>query len=121
MVGQGLFAESAMIMCSGFNCIPCMQKMALLSVLVAPAQKRPFYEPSPGMHVFYVLSLGPHFCYPIPSFVNSTGDGWGLIELPRLNFAWPQYQQTEVSTDQEIALPKHHAKCMGRKLLTEQE
>ena len=25
-VGQGLFAESAMIMCTGFNCIPCMQK-----------------------------------------------------------------------------------------------
>ena len=23
-VGQGLFAESAMIMCTGFNCIPCM-------------------------------------------------------------------------------------------------
>ena len=26
-----------------------------------------------------MLSLGPHFCYPIPSFDNSTGDGWGLI------------------------------------------
>ena len=30
-VGQGLFAESAMIMCTGFNCIPCMQKTALSS------------------------------------------------------------------------------------------
>ena len=38
--GQGLFAESAMI-------IPCMQKMALSSVLVTPAQKRPFSELSP--------------------------------------------------------------------------
>ena len=28
-VGPGLFAESAMIMCTGFNCIPCMQKTAL--------------------------------------------------------------------------------------------
>ena len=55
----GLFAESAMIMCTGFNCILCMQKMALSSVLVTPAQKRPFYEPSPDTvrDVFYVLSL----------------------------------------------------------------
>ena len=73
-------AESAMIMCTGFNCIPCMQKMALSSVLVTPAQKRPFYEPSPDTvrDVFYVLSLGPPF---IPSFDNSTGDGRGLITL----------------------------------------
>ena len=82
-VGQGLFAESAMIMCTGFNCIPRMQKPALSSVLVTPAQKRPFYELSPDtVHdVFYVLSLGPHFCHPIPSFDKSTGDGWGLITL----------------------------------------
>ena len=54
-----------MIMCTGFNCIPCMQKTALSSVLVTPAQKRPFYEPSPDTvwDVFYVLSLGPHYCY----------------------------------------------------------
>ena len=38
-VGQGLFAESAMIMCAGFNCIPCMQKTALSSVLATSAQK----------------------------------------------------------------------------------
>ena len=36
-VGQDLFAESAMIMCTGFNCIPHMQKTALSSVLVTPA------------------------------------------------------------------------------------
>ena len=82
-VGQGLFAESAMIMCTGFNCSPCTQKTALSSVLATPAQKRPFYELSPDtvQDVFYVLSLGAHFCYPIPSFDNSTGDGWGLITL----------------------------------------
>ena len=74
------FAESAV---TGFNCIPCMQKTALSSVLVTPAQKLPFYGPCPDTvrDVFYVLSLGPHFCYPIPSFDNSTGDGWGLITL----------------------------------------
>ena len=38
-VGQGLFAESAMVMCTGFNCIPCMQKTALSSVLATSAQK----------------------------------------------------------------------------------
>ena len=82
-VGQGLFAESAMIMCTGFNCIPCMQKTALSSVLATSAQKRPFYELSPDtvQDVFYVLSLGPHFCHPIPSFDKSTGDGRGLITL----------------------------------------
>ena len=86
-VGHGIFAESAMIMCTGFNCIPCMQTTALSSVLVSPAQKRPFYELSPDTvrDVFYVLyiniSVGPHFCYPIPSFDNSTGDGWRLITL----------------------------------------
>ena len=82
-VGQGFFAESAMIMCTGFNCIPCMQKTALSSVLATSAQKRPTYELSPDTvrDVFYVLNLGPHFCYPIPSFDNSTGDGWGLITL----------------------------------------
>ena len=82
-VGQGLFAESAMIMCTGFNCIPCMQKTALSSVLATSAQKRPFYElpPDTVQDVFYVLSLGPHFCHPIPSFDKSTGDGWGLITL----------------------------------------
>ena len=81
--GQGLFAESAMIMCTGFNCIPCMQKTALSSVLVTPAQKRPFYELSPDTvwDVFYVLSLGPHFCYPISSFDNSTGGEWGLMGI----------------------------------------
>ena len=44
--------------------------MALASVVVTPAQKRPFYEPSPDVarDVFYVLTLGPPFCYPIPSF-----------------------------------------------------
>ena len=69
-----------MIMCTGFNCIPCMQKTALSSVLATSAQKRPFYELSPDtvQDVFYVLSLGPHFCHPIPSFDKSTGDGWGL-------------------------------------------
>ena len=79
-VGQGIFAESAMIMCTG---IPCMQKTALSSVLATSAQKRPFYELSPDtvQDVFYVLSLGPHFCHPIPSFDKSTGDGWGLITL----------------------------------------
>ena len=53
-VGQGLFPESAMIMCTGFNCIPCM---ALSSVLVTPP---PFYELSPDTvrDVFYVLSQG---------------------------------------------------------------
>ena len=58
-VGQGLFAESAMVMCIGFNCIPCMQKTALSSVLATPAQKRPFYELSPDtvQDVFYVLWL----------------------------------------------------------------
>ena len=84
-----------MIMCTGFNCIPCMQKTALSSVLATSAQKRPFYELSPDtvQDVFYVLSLGPHFCHPIPSFDKSTGDGWGLItllEVPHLNFAWLQ-------------------------------
>ena len=66
-----------MIMCTGFNCIPCMQKTALSSVLATSAQKRPFYELSPDtvQDVFYVLSLGPHFCHPIPSFDKSTGDG----------------------------------------------
>ena len=66
----GLFAESAMILCTG---IPCMQK---LSVLVTPA---PFYEPSPDTVRDFLCGL--HFCYPIPSFNNSTGDGWGLITL----------------------------------------
>ena len=82
MSSGGLFAESAMIMCTGFNCIPCMQKPALSSVLVTPAQKRPFYELSPDtvQDVFYVLSLGPHFCHPIPSFDKSTGDGWMGID-----------------------------------------
>ena len=82
-VGQGLFAESAMIMCTGFNCIPCTQKTALSSVLATSAQKRPFYKLSPDtvQDVFYVLSLGPHFCHPIPSFDKSTGDGRGLITL----------------------------------------
>ena len=49
-----------MIMCTGFNRIPCMQKMAISSVLVTPAQKRPCYELSPDtvQDVFYVLSLG---------------------------------------------------------------
>ena len=56
-VGQGLFAESAMIMCNGFDCIPCMQKTALSSVLVTPAQKWPFYELSPD--TVQVLSLLP--------------------------------------------------------------
>ena len=46
-LGQCPFAESAIIMCTGFNIIPCMQKTALSSVLVTPAQKRPFYELSP--------------------------------------------------------------------------
>ena len=80
---QGLFAESAIIMCTGFNCIPCMPKTALSSVMATPAHKRPFYELSPDtvQDVFYVLSLGPHFCHPIPSFDKSTGDGWGLITL----------------------------------------
>ena len=32
-------------------------------------------------------------------------------EVPHLNFVWPEYQRTEVTTDQEIALPK-----TGRKL-----
>ena len=43
-----------MIMCTGFNCIPCM---ALSSVLVTPP---PFYELSPDTvrDVFYVLSQG---------------------------------------------------------------
>ena len=72
-----------MIMCTGFNCIPCIQKTALSRVLVTPAQKQPFYKPSLDTvrGVFYVLSLGPYFCYPIPSFDKSTGDGWGLITL----------------------------------------
>ena len=72
-----------MIMCTGFNCIPCMQKTALSSVLATSAQKRPFYELSPDtvQDVFYVLSLRPYFCHPIPSFDKSTGDGWGLITL----------------------------------------
>ena len=63
-----------MIVCAG--CIPCMQKTALSSVLVTPAQKQPFYELSPDTvrDVFYVLSLGPHFCQ-----VFCTGDGWGLV------------------------------------------
>ena len=45
-----------MIMCTGFNCIPCMQKKAPSSVLVTPAQKRPFYEPSPDTVVLGHLS-----------------------------------------------------------------
>ena len=60
-----------------------------LKTLVTSAQKRPFYELSPDTVwdvVFYVLSLGPHFCYPIPSSDNSTGDGSGQ-EVPHLN--WP--------------------------------
>ena len=101
-----------MIVCTSFNCIPCMQK-------TAPAQKQSFNKLFPDTvrdAIFYVLCLGPHFCYPIPSFDNSTGDGWGLItlqEVPHLNFAWPQYQRTEVSTDQEIALPKTTCKVYG--------
>ena len=45
-----------MIMCTVFN---CMAEMALSCVLVTPAQKRPFYKPSPDTvrDVFYVLSL----------------------------------------------------------------
>ena len=44
------------------HCIPCMQKVALSSVLVTPAQKRPSYELSPDTvrDVFYALNLGPH-------------------------------------------------------------
>ena len=66
-VGQGLFAESAMIMCTGFNCIPCM---ALSSVLATSAQKRPFYELSPDtvQDVFYVLRpLQIDFLFPVHS------------------------------------------------------
>ena len=68
-----------MIMCTGFNCIPCMP---LSSVLTTPAQKRPFYELSLDIvqDVFYVLSLGPHFCHPIPSFDKGSYRGWMGID-----------------------------------------
>ena len=71
-VGQGLFAESAMIGCTGL----CMQKTALSSVLVTPAQKRPFYELSPDTvrDVFYVLSLGPHFFQVLTKVQGMDGD-----------------------------------------------
>ena len=73
--GQGLFAESAMIMCTGFNCIPCIQKMALSSVLATPAQKRPSYEPSPdSTGCFLCAKSWATFLLPIPSFDKSTGD-----------------------------------------------
>ena len=32
-------------------------------------------------HCVDVLSLGPHFCYPIPSFDKSTGDGTGRKDI----------------------------------------
>ena len=65
-----------MIMCTGFNCIQCMQKMALSSVLATPAQKRPFYELSPDtvQDVFYVLSPGPHFCQVLTKVQGMDGD-----------------------------------------------
>ena len=37
--GGGGGVGQAMIMCTGFSCIPCMQKTALSSILVTPAQK----------------------------------------------------------------------------------
>ena len=68
--GQGLFAVSAMIMCTGFNCIPCMQKDPFTSRL----------------QIVYVLSLttcdGASYYCKTESLIgihNSTGDGWGLI------------------------------------------
>ena len=91
---------------------------SLSSVLVTPAQKRPFYELSPDTvrDVFYVLSLGPHFCYPIPSFDNSTRDGWGLITLQEVLLANRSKHRPRNSLAKN-AMPK----CKGRKLLTQQE
>ena len=120
-LGQGPFAESAIIMCTGFNIIPCMQKMALSSVLVTPAQKRPFYELSLDTvwDVFYLLSLGPHFCYPIPSFDNRTGGGWGLMGIDHfIGSTSPKLCMATVSANRISTDPKHHA---GRKWLTRQE
>ena len=68
----------------------CMKKMALSSVLVTPAQKRPFYERSPDM-VRDVLCAKSQATFLLPRFDNSTWAG-----VNHLNFAWPQYQRTEV-------------------------
>ena len=65
-----------MIMCTGFTCIPCMLKTAPSGVLATSAQKRPFYKLSPDtvQDVFYVLSLGPHFCQVLTKVQGMGGD-----------------------------------------------
>ena len=89
-----------MIMCTGFNCFPCMQKMTLSSVLVTPAQERPFYELSPDTYCAEMFSmclvLGHLSATPFQGLgLGLHNSGWGLNNhFIGSTFVWPHNQRT---------------------------